>query len=108
MGTATGHEIAVPHARIPGLRRAVWTFGRSVPGVEWNAPDGRPVHLVFLILTPEREEGLQLQILAALAQALIDESARESLFAAETPDAAQDALAAALRRQELVRVPSAT
>lgn len=67
MGTATGYGIAVPHARIPGLRRAVWTFGRSVSGVDWDAPDGRRVRLVFLILTPEEEAGLQLQMLSALA-----------------------------------------
>ncbi|MGI9591419.1 MAG: cation:proton antiporter [Myxococcota bacterium] len=96
MGTATGHGIAVPHARIPGLRRAVWTFGRSTSGVDWNAPDGRRVRLVFLILTPEEEAGLQLQILSALAQGLLEGPARERLLHAETSDAAFEALAAAL------------
>ncbi len=100
MGTATGYGIAVPHARIPGLRRAVWTFGRSVSGVDWDAPDGRRVRLVFLILTPEEETGLQLQILSALAQGLLEGPARENLLHAETSDAAFEALAAALPQQE--------
>jgi mannitol/fructose-specific phosphotransferase system IIA component (Ntr-type) len=96
MGTATGHGIAVPHARIPGLRRAVWTFGRSVSGVDWDAPDGRRVRLVFLILTPEGEAGLQLQILSELAQGLLEGPARERLLQAATTDTAYEALAAAL------------
>jgi Kef-type K+ transport system membrane component KefB len=100
MGTATGYGIAVPHARIPGLRRAVWTFGRSVSGVDWDAPDGRRVRLVFLILTPEEEAGLQLQILSALAQGLLEGPARETLLHAETSEAAFEALAAALPQQE--------
>lgn len=96
MGTATGHGIAVPHARIPGLRRAVWTFGRSVSGVDWDAPDGRRVRLVFLILTPEGEAGLQLQILSELAQGLLEGPARERLLQAATADSAYEALAGAL------------
>ena len=100
MGTATGSGIAVPHARIPGLRRAVWTFGRSVSGVDWDAPDGRRVRLVFLILTPEEEAGLQLQILSALAQGLLEGPARETLLHAETSEAAFEALAAALPQQK--------
>ena len=99
MGTATGHGIAVPHARIPGLRRAVWTYGRSVSGVDWDAPDGRRVRLVFLILTPEGEAGLQLQILSELAQGLLQGPARERLLQAATADAAFEALAAALPQQ---------
>ncbi len=103
MGTATGHEIAIPHARLPALRRPVLTFGRSVRGVEWDAPDGRPVHLVFLLLTPDREEGLQLQILAALAQAMSAPEARERLSRAQTRQAVWLALDEALRARESVR-----
>ena len=73
-------------------------------GVEWNAPDGRPVHLVFLLLTPDREEGLQLQILAALAQAMTAPEARERLSRAQTSQAVWLALDEALRARESVRV----
>ena len=104
MGTATGHEIAVPHARLSFLRRPVLTVGRSVPGIYWDAPDGQPVRLVFLLLTPEREHGLQLQILAALAQAMMDAGARRRLAAAETSQEVWSALEEALRAQDLVQV----
>jgi Kef-type K+ transport system membrane component KefB len=104
MGTGTGHEIAIPHARLAGQERPVLAFGRSVPGIDWDAPDGLPVHLVFLLLTPEQEEGLQLQILAALAQAMLAPEGRERLLRAGTASALRAALEDALRAQDLVRV----
>jgi mannitol/fructose-specific phosphotransferase system IIA component (Ntr-type) len=104
MGTGVGHEIAIPHARMSALQRPVLAIGCSTAGIEWDAPDGLPVHLVFLLLTPEREEGLQLQILAALAQAMLDPNARQRLMAADTASAVGEALEEALRAQDLVRV----
>ncbi len=104
MGTATGHEIAVPHARLPTLRRPLLTIGRSVPGIYWDAPDGQPVRLVFLLLTPEREHGLQLQILAAIAQAMMDREARERLAASDTSSSLLQTLGDALRAQDLVQL----
>jgi Kef-type K+ transport system membrane component KefB len=104
MGTATGSEIAIPHARLPSLRRPVLTLGRSLRGIEWDAADGHPVHLVFLLLTPEREDGLQLQILAALARAMSDPQARERLSRADSAQAVSSALEDALGSQQLVRV----
>ena len=104
MGTGTGHEMAIPHARLPGMRRPLLTLGRSPRGIEWNAPDGHPVRLVFLLLTPDHEQGLQLQILAALAQAMMHEEARERLLEADTREAMARALEDALRSQDLVRV----
>jgi Kef-type K+ transport system membrane component KefB len=104
MGTGVGHEISIPHARLPDLQRPVLTIGRSTAGIDWDSPDGRAVHLVFMLLTPEREEGLQLQILAALAQAMLEPAARERLMAVDTATELRDALEQALQAQELVRV----
>ncbi len=103
-GTATGGEIAIPHARLPKLPRPVLTIGRSLRGIEWDAPDGQPVHLVFLLLTPVREHGLQLQILAALARAMSDVEARGRVLRADSEQAMWSALEDALRAQQLVRV----
>ncbi|NIN71798.1 MAG: PTS transporter subunit EIIA [Gemmatimonadetes bacterium] len=106
-GTGTGGGVAIPHARLPSLRRPVLAFGRSVAGVEWDAPDGLPVHLVFLLLSPEREGGLQLQILAALASGLAEAAVRERLIRAGSDAETLAALDAALRSQHITRVTSA-
>ena len=75
-----------------------------MPGIYWDAPDGQPVRLVFLLLTPEREHGLQLQILAAIAQAMMDREAREHLAASDTSQSLLQTLGDALRAQDLVQL----
>jgi mannitol/fructose-specific phosphotransferase system IIA component (Ntr-type) len=55
-------------------------------GVEWNAPDGAPVQLAFLILTPASEDASQLEILRAVAGAMHRPENREALLAAPASD----------------------
>jgi Kef-type K+ transport system membrane component KefB/mannitol/fructose-specific phosphotransferase system IIA component len=86
-GTAVGDEIALPHARIPGLRNPAVVLGRSATGLDWDAPDGLPVHLVFLVVTPDDRQEHQLQIIAAISRALSDPATRARLMAA--PDEGQ-------------------
>lgn len=92
MGTAIEEGIAVPHARLDFLDRPTVAFGRSVNGVEWNAPDGKLVHFVFLILTPSSEDWLQLQILALIARALKEGRFKGELENARDADEIWDAL----------------
>ena len=57
--------------------------------IQFDAPDGAPVGLIFVLLVPERATDLHLQILSELAQMFSDPSFREKLFAAATPEEAQ-------------------
>ncbi len=107
MGTGLGNGIAIAHARLPTLARPVLTFGRSVAGLDWDAPDGLPVHHVFLLITPVRDHGLQLQILAALAHGMAEAEPRERLVHATGADEIWAALEEALREQNLARVRAA-
>ena len=50
--TAIGKGAAVPHARSLTVDRPVLVVARSHRGVEWDAPDAQPVHLVLLVLSP--------------------------------------------------------
>ena len=98
MGTATGGGVAVPHARIESLQVPVLAFGRAASsGVDWNSPDGQPVHFVFLVLTPERQEGVQLQILAAIARGMTAEG-REQLSGAADANELRSVLGRTLSR----------
>jgi mannitol/fructose-specific phosphotransferase system IIA component (Ntr-type) len=102
-GTALGEGIAVPHARLPGLSKPAVALGRSIAGIDWDAPDGLPAHLIFLILTPEKDDGLQVQILGALAHGLQDEELRHRLIAARDEQEAWSVLRQALGQQNLLR-----
>lgn len=82
MGTAIEEGIAVPHARLAVLKRPIIIFGRSLVGIEWNSPDGKPAQFIFLILTPEGDD-IQVQILALIAQAMCDKHTRDMLIEAK-------------------------
>src|SRR5450755_1183634 len=51
--TGLGQGVAIPHGRIKGLKEAVGAFVRLASPVPFEAPDGKPVTLVFFLLVPE-------------------------------------------------------
>ena len=84
--TGLGLGIAIPHGRIKGLKQALGAFLRLSTPVQFDAPDGQPVGLVFVLLVPEAATEHHLQMLSELAQMFSDKGFREKLTAA--PDAA--------------------
>jgi PTS system nitrogen regulatory IIA component len=83
MSTAWEKGIAVPHVRIDSLERPVILFSRCHQGLEWDAPDGQAVRLVFLLMTPAGQEGDHLQILRAIALMLGSVQRRDFLLTCE-------------------------
>jgi PTS system nitrogen regulatory IIA component len=51
-GTGVGEGVAIPHALMPGLKRPVGVFARLEPAQDFEALDGRPADLVFMLLSP--------------------------------------------------------
>jgi PTS system nitrogen regulatory IIA component len=74
--TGLGHGIAVPHGRIKGLRDAAGAFVRVKHAIPFEAPDGNPVKLVFVLLVPEKATEIHLQILSELAEMFSDNELR--------------------------------
>lgn len=82
--TGLGQGVAVPHGRIKGLHEAVGGVIRLKAPIEFDAPDGQPVHLLFVLLVPEQATDLHLQILSEIAQLLSSRKLRDALAAAPT------------------------
>jgi Kef-type K+ transport system membrane component KefB/mannitol/fructose-specific phosphotransferase system IIA component len=80
MGTAIEEGIALPHARLPFLKKPLVVFGRSKPGIDWNSPDGNLSQFIFLILTPQEEDESQIQILRLIAGAMSIKENRDALM----------------------------
>ena len=80
--TGLGHGIAIPHGRIKGLREAAGAFVRTRSPIPFEAPDGNPVNLIFVLLVPEKATDLHLQILSELAQMFSDRALRDALAGA--------------------------
>jgi Kef-type K+ transport system membrane component KefB/mannitol/fructose-specific phosphotransferase system IIA component (Ntr-type) len=72
MPTALGQGVATPHARLEGLNAPVAAVGMSAAGIDFNAPDGEPAHIVLLLLTPREDATVQLQLLADVARTFSD------------------------------------
>ena len=85
--TGLGQGIAIPHGRIKGLKDAVGALIRMRERIAFDAPDGLPVNLIFVLLVPERATDLHLQILSELAQMFSDGAFREQLLQAASTDA---------------------
>ena len=84
--TGLGQGVAIPHGRIKGLKEAQGAFLRLAQPVPFEAPDGNPVSLVFVLLVPEQATEKHLQMLSELAQMFSDKALREAMSRA--PDAA--------------------
>jgi PTS system nitrogen regulatory IIA component len=91
--TGLGQGIAIPHGRIKGLKDAVGAMIRMREPIPFDAPDGQPVNLIFVLLVPERATDLHLQILSELAQMFSDQAFREQLLKAESADAMHQSIA---------------
>jgi PTS system nitrogen regulatory IIA component len=83
--TGLGQAVAIPHGRIKGLKDALGAFVRLAQPVPFDAPDGKPVQLLFVLLVPEQATEKHLQILSELAQMFSDRALREAMVSA--PDA---------------------
>ena len=77
--TGLGQGIAIPHGRIRGLAEAQGAFVRLKHPIPFDAPDGKPVAQVFVLLVPAQATEKHLQLLSELAQMFSETSFRESL-----------------------------
>jgi len=81
--TGLGQGVAIPHGRIAKLRDATAAFVKTSHPIPFDAPDGLPVDLIFVLLVPERATDLHLQILGELAQMFSDTQFRNRMIACE-------------------------
>ena len=84
--TGIGKGVAVPHAHEDSIRREVLAIGISKQGIDFDAIDGEPVHIMALLATPTKHQKKHMELLASLSRVLQDEATRTELVAA--PDAA--------------------
>ncbi len=87
LSSAVGRGIAIPHARLPGLTRPLIAFARLSHPLSLQSPDGVPVRLVFLVLSPAGYPVVQLKLLSRIAALAMNENLRKRLLTARTPDA---------------------
>jgi nitrogen PTS system EIIA component len=95
--TGLGEGIAIPHCRSDAVSDIVGSLLRLAQPIEYDAPDGEPVDLLFLLVVPKDSDDDHLKVLAQLARIFGDASNRRRLRAAETPGELYDAFGAMLQ-----------
>ena len=82
--TGIGDGVAIPHGKLNGVRQPLISFGRSKKGMDFDAMDGQPAYLFFLLIAPENSSGIHLEILARIAKILKNSAFRKKLMEADT------------------------
>jgi PTS system nitrogen regulatory IIA component len=80
--TGIGDGIAIPHGKLKNLENQLIAFGLSRKGVDFDAMDGKPARLFFLLIAPEEAVGIHLKTLARISKLLKVPMVRERLQAA--------------------------
>ncbi len=83
--TGIGKGIAIPHGRTTSASGIMIAFGKSKSGINYDTIDGKPVHLVFMIIAPPQDENnMYLPILGKMVEILNKSKNRNKLMSAET------------------------
>ena len=83
--TGMGHGVAIPHGRLEGLKEPVVVVAIHEDGVDFDAIDNQPVHIVVMLLVPNDDHQVHLALLAKLARLLQQEDIRQALRKATDP-----------------------
>lgn len=84
--TGVGEGVAIPHARIEGLTAPIGAFVRLNDGVDFDAIDGQPCDLIFMLLAPHSSGADHLRALAQVSRAFRNSALRDKLRETSTPD----------------------
>ena len=84
--TGIGGGIGIPHAQTSGITDIVGCLAISKQGIEFNAIDMKPVHIIFLIAAKERFDNRYLGLLSRVARLFIDESFKQKVITSTSPE----------------------
>ncbi|PMR76861.1 PTS IIA-like nitrogen regulatory protein PtsN [Billgrantia endophytica] len=96
--TGIGHGVAIPHARSPHCHGPVAAFLKLAEPIDFDAIDGEPVDLVFVLLVPEEADETHLALLSQVASVMNDAETRSRLRKSESQRDLHERLTEAIRR----------
>jgi len=84
LSTGLENGLAIPHAKTRGIDELSMVFGLVPDGVEFETLDGKPAHMIFLVLSPVNTSGPHIQALALISRNLKNESTRNQIIKAQS------------------------
>ncbi|MEX0778445.1 MAG: PTS sugar transporter subunit IIA [Balneolales bacterium] len=102
MSTGVGKGLAIPHGKAPGLDKTYAAFAKLDPPIDYDAIDGQPVQIVFLLVGPESQNSLHIKMLSRISRLLNSASFRERLLECETSHEIREAFR--LEEEQFIRI----
>ncbi|MFG0317864.1 MAG: PTS sugar transporter subunit IIA, partial [Planctomycetota bacterium JB042] len=90
MSTGMENGVAIPHCSMEQVDDTLVGLGVAPDGIDFESIDGRPTHLILLLVTPKNKTKVHIRTLAEIAKLLNDETFRNDLIAAGTPETILD------------------
>ncbi|MDA8415547.1 MAG: PTS sugar transporter subunit IIA [Betaproteobacteria bacterium] len=90
--TGLGCGFALPHGRLKGIRETLAAFFRLKNEIPFDAPDGQPVRLIFVLLVPDHANEQHLRLLGEIAERFSDPELRQALLSVSRADLAYQLL----------------
>jgi PTS system fructose-specific IIC component len=84
--TGIGYEIAIPHVKIPSVRNFVMALGRNPDGIDFDSLDGRPVKIILMIASSDKQRDEFLKVLARVVLLFKEAPFRRKVLRAKTPE----------------------
>jgi len=97
LSTGIGGGVAIPHGKTPQIEQLVLAAGVAPRAIDFDALDGQPVQLFFLLVGPESASGAHVKVLSRISRLLRRDRLRSELIAAQTSDEFLDVI----RRSEV-------
>ncbi len=90
--TGIGNGLAIPHGKCTGTDHLVMAIGRPGTPVDFQAIDGRPVNLIWLLASPPDKTGPHIHALARISRLMTIDKFRHALAEAKTAQDIYDAI----------------
>lgn len=97
--TGIGRGVAIPHTKHASVGRLTGTVAVSHPGVAFDSIDNEPVHILFMLISPQEQPSVHLRALEGVSRALRDDAFVRALRQATTPQQVWDLIVEQDRRQ---------
>jgi fructose-specific phosphotransferase system IIA component len=92
--TGIGNGLAIPHGKCAGTKDLVMAIGRAGTPIDFQAIDGRPVTIIWMLASPPDKTGPHIHALARISRLMTIDKFRAALLQAKTPQEAYDIIIA--------------
>ena len=88
--TGIGNGLAIPHGKCQGTKDLVMAIGRAAEPIDFQAIDGRPVNIIWMLASPPDKTGPHIHALARISRLMTIDKFRHAMMATKTPQEAYD------------------